>query len=413
MTRYTKFILYILLFSVLFSCGRDSASGEQDTDPTTNPPGTGQNDGVTTANVRTYMTDKNATDETVALFYNLYKNAGSKILLGHEDAFYSWYQDDSSESDVKKATGSDPAMIGLDFMFITDKNYEDNSSNWYWLQEKKITDAAKEAYSKGMAVTFCWHLREPFEEKEFYASNMTEEQKTKAFKSILPGGQNNDWYKKKLDKVASVLSNLKGSDGKLIPVIFRPFHEFDGSWFWWGASFCTPAEYQQVWQFTVNYLRDTKNVHNVLYAYSPDQSYANSASYLQRYPGDAYVDILGMDNYEDFKSQNASGVTKANGKLKMISDLGIEKKKIAALTETGYSSKNSTTRIATHFTSLVFPAITDQDIKIAYINFWSNSKNEYYVPTKATPYADDFDAFTSKAKIVLQRNIGSSIYKLP
>lgn len=409
--KIKRYILLFIFSFVLFSCGRDSAAGEQDTEPT--PPDTGQNDEVTTANVRNYMVDPNATDETVALFYNLYKNAGSQILIGHEDAFYSWYKDDSSMSDVKKTTGSDPALIGLDFMFIADKNYENNSSNWYYQQEQKIIAAAKEAYNKGMAVTFCWHLREPYEEKEFYVSNMTEEQKTKAFKSILPSGENNDWYKAKLDRIASVLSNLKGNDGKLIPVIFRPFHEFDNSWFWWGASFCTAAEYQQVWQFTVSYLRDTKNIHNLLYAFSPDASYGNASSYLQRYPGDDYVDVLGMDNYQDFSSQTTSGVTSANNRFKIISDLAAEKKKIAAVTETGYASSNSTPRISTHFTSLVYPSITDQDLKIAYINFWSNSSNTYYVPTPETAYASDFKTFALKAKMTLQNNIENSLYQLP
>ncbi|SFI84118.1 mannan endo-1,4-beta-mannosidase [Kaistella treverensis] len=404
MRRIYQILFLIFAFS-MFSCSRNGTENNENS----NTPVVA---GITPQNVKTFMVDKNATTETAALFYNLYKNAGSKILVGHQDAFYSYYQNDASMSDVKKTIGSDPAMIGLDFMFITDKNYQANSSNWYYQQEQKIIAAAKEAYNKGMAVTFCWHLREPFQETDFYTTNMTDEQKQNAFKSILPNGAKHNWYKLKLDKVASVFNNLIGNDGKKIPVIFRPFHEFDGNWFWWGANYCTADEYNQAYQFTVSYLRDTKGVHNVLYAFSPDASYNNSVSYLQRYPGDSYVDILGMDNYIDFYNQNSAGVTLANQKLQMISDLAVQKNKIAALTETGYSSSNTTPRTAAHFTDLVFPAITNNNIKISYINFWSNYQDNYFVPTPATPYATDFKNFTLKPKMTLQNNIGTSLYVL-
>ena len=122
--------------------------------------------------------------------------------------------------------------------------------------------------------------------------------------------------------------------------------------------------------------------------------------------------ILGMDNYIDFYNQNSAGVTLANQKLQMISDLAVQKNKIAALTETGYSSSNTTPRTAAHFTDLVFPAITNNNIKISYINFWSNNQDNYFVPTPATPYATDFKNFTLKPKMTLQNNIGTSLYLL-
>jgi mannan endo-1,4-beta-mannosidase len=103
-------------------------------------------------------------------------------------------------------------------MFITDK--ENPSNNWFVQQENKIIQDTKDAYNKGIINTFCWHLREPYNENSFYASDMTDSQKSDAFKSLLPGGKFNDWYKKKLDKVASIVSNLKDNNGKQIPIIF-------------------------------------------------------------------------------------------------------------------------------------------------------------------------------------------------
>lgn len=128
-----------------------------------------------------------------------------------------------------------------------------------------------------------------------------EELKMMSFKSILPGGQNHERYKKDLRKVAEFSSSLRDDDGKLIPFIFRPFHEFDGEWFWWGAAYNEPEEFKDLWRFTVHYLRDILNVHNMLYAFSPDIKFDSREDYLLRYPGDDYVDILGFDDYEDFK----------------------------------------------------------------------------------------------------------------
>ena len=208
--------------------------------------------------------------------------------------YNAFYNDVGGDSDMKKATGYDPALLGSDFMFITDDQNTEEPSNWFYQQEILITDEIEEAYSKGMVNVLAWHFREPYEGEHFYTSEMTDFQKFNAFPSILPGGENHDYYKEKLDKVADVLSNIKGANNELVPVIFRPFHEFDGNWFWWGSAYCTPEQYKEAWQFTVEYLRDTKNVHNVIYAYSPDKSYTNAVSYLQRYPGDDYIDVLSI-----------------------------------------------------------------------------------------------------------------------
>jgi mannan endo-1,4-beta-mannosidase len=329
---------------LLMACSKNETTTNQNTTETN-----------TKTNVRSYMVDANATDQTVALFYNLKNNSKTKIAIGQQDAFNSFYENNSNNSDIKKTTGNDPSLLGLDFMFITDKNNNEQSSNWFYQQEQKIIQDAKLAYSKGMIVTFSWHLREPYNENSFYASDMSDTEKANAFKSILPSGANHNWYKTKLDKVASVLSNLVDANGVKIPVIFRPFHEFDGSWFWWGSSYCSADEYKQAYQFTVNYLKNVKNLHNVLYAFSPDNSYTNTSSYLSRYPGDAYVDILGMDNYGDLGlNQGQAGSDRANTKLKMISDLAISKVKIAALTETGYQSTASIPPIANWFSNYLY-----------------------------------------------------------
>lgn len=363
-------------------------------------------------NRRKDMVDLKATNETAALFYNLKELAKTKFAIGQQDAFNGFYQNIGGESDIKKSTAYDPAVLGSDFMFITDKNNNGQADNWFYQQELKITNDVKAAYAKGMINTFSWHLREPNREESFYSSDMTEAEKSTAFKSILPGGVNHNWYKLKLDKIASVVLNLKGSQGELIPIIFRPFHEFDGSWFWWGANFCTEAEYKALYQFTVDYLKNTKGVHNIIYAFSPDNSYTTSTAYLSRYPGDAYVDVLGMDNYGDFNNQGQAGSDQANAKLKILSDLAISKTKIAALTETGYRVTITTPAIANWFSTFLYNALTNNNIQVSYVVFWNNNNDGYYVPTPSTSNVADFTNFATKSKSALVNSL-PNMYVLP
>lgn len=408
---------YLLIPIFYFTIFISGCSSSPDTpDPIVTPPTTipvTETDALTTLNVKTFMVDANATTETVALFYNLKKLAKTKFAIGQQDAFNAFYNNGSSSmSDIKKTTGNDPAILGADFMFITDKNNNGQADNWFYQQEKKITDDAKSAYAKGMITIFCWHLREPNKEDSFYANDMTFADKATAFKSILPGGSKNDWYKLKLDKIASVISNLKGSNGELIPIIFRPFHEFDGNWFWWGADYCSPEEYKTAYQFTVDYLKNTKGVHNILYAFSPDNSYSTSANYLSRYPGDAYVDVLGMDNYGDFNNQGQAGSDKANAKIKIVSDLAKTKVKIAAMTETGYQVTAAKTPISGWFSNYLYTALTENNVEISFVMFWNNTKEAYYVPTPSATNAADFTSFVSKPKSALVNSL-PKMYVLP
>lgn len=408
-TTFLKIAFLSLSILAISSC---SSNDESDPEIIIEPPVVNPGDLLTTQNVATYMVDENATKETVALFYNLKKLAKTKVAVGQQDAFNSFYQDNGGDSDIKKNTGSDPAILGSDFMFITDKNNNNQADNWFYQEEEKIIMATKAAYAKGIINTFCWHLREPIKEDSFYTADMTADQKASAFKSILPGGVNHEWYKKKLDKIASVLLNLKGSKGELIPIIFRPFHEFDGSWFWWGANFATAQEYKTAYQFTVDYLKNSKGVHNILYAFSPDNSYTTEANYLSRYPGDKYVDVLGMDNYGDFDNQGQSGANKANSKLKIIADLAKAKVKIAALTETGYQVTNAKMPITDWFSTYLYSALTSNDIEVSYAMLWNNTTDAYFVPNGAVSNAADFKTFATKSKMTLVNSL-PKMYELP
>lgn len=369
---------------------------------------------LTPSQARSYMVNPNATNETVALFYNLKILSQTKFIVGQQDAFNSFFNNATGDSDIKKTTGNDPGLLGSDFMFIADDKNDGTDSNWWFQQEQKTKADAIEAYNKGMVNTFCWHFREPYEGLTFYTSEMTNAQKTKAFKSILPGGENHEYYKQKLEKIAQVTKNLVGGDGKLVPIIFRPFHEFDGDWFWWGKSYCTANEYMTLWQFTVEYLRATLGVNNMLFAFSPDKNFTSEGEYLSRYPGDAYVDILGMDNYGDFdKGQGTTGVNRGNEKLQILTKLAKEKVKIAALTETGYRVEPGVNTPINGFHSTnIYDALTNNNVEIAYMMYWNNTNAAYYTPVPSVSDAIDFIQYANKEASVLQNNL-PEMYTLP
>lgn len=403
----------MLLLLAMIGCSKDSEPVEPKPDPDPDPDPIEQpSEGfvLQPEDTRNYTVDPAATEETLALFYNLKTLSSNHFIVGQQDAFNSFYQDNAGDADIKKTTGANPGLLGSDFMFITDDKNNEQAGNWYYQQEQTIVADVKQAYDLGMVNAFTWHLREPYDGESFYASEMTEFQKQNAFKSILPGGANHEYYKQKLQKVAQIAKSLMGSDGKLIPIIFRPFHEFDGNWFWWGAAYSSPQEFKTLWQFTVEYLRDELDVHNILYAYAPDNSYSNSSLYLQRYPGDEYVDILGMDNYGDFNPASAN-LSAAKAKLKVVSDLALEKVKIAAMTETGLFVPDSALP-ANFFSQQLYDVLTGNDIEIGYMMFWQNSLNSYTVPTPGAEGEQDFLKFVQKEDPLLLNEL-PNMYSLP
>lgn len=194
--------------------------------------------------------DKKATKETITLYTNLKKLLNKGIMFGHQDdlAYGVGWKYEPGKSDIKEVTGDYPAVYGWELGHLE----MDHPVNLDSVPFDKMKGFIREAYDRGGVITISWHLRNPLTGKTAWDP----EKGTVA--SILPGGQKHELYKGWLDKLASFMLDLKGKKGEYIPVIFRPFHELNGSWFWWGKNHCTPDEIKQLWHFTVAYLRDTK-----------------------------------------------------------------------------------------------------------------------------------------------------------
>lgn len=342
--------------------------------------------------------DQKATRETKALFNNLMKLSNDHVLFGHHDATvygHGWYGD-ADRSDVKSVTGSHPAVIGLDFSSITSGQPRDTIEKNKEILRKNVEDT----YNRGGISTISWHFNNPVSEGSFY---WKEGISLPAVKYIIPGGQAHDQYKRILDDVADWALSVKGSDGALVPVIFRPWHEFDGDWFWWGRPHCTREEFFALWQFTVSYLRDTKNVHNFLYAFSPDNRFITEAQYLERYPGDEWVDMLGTDNYGDM-GRDGYKVETAAKKLKIISDYALKAGKLAAFTETGLESIPDTT----WYTETLLKVLRKYPLNISYVLVWRNdsrSPTHYYAPFPGHKSAPDFVKFYNDPYTLFEKDL--------
>lgn len=144
------------------------------------------------------------------------------------------------------------------------------------------------SFESGGVITISWHLNNPLTGKSAW------DPAPGTVTAILAGGSKHDVYKSWLDKVAYFLNSLKTDKGVMVPVIFRPFHELNGSWFWWGKNHCSPAEIKALYRFTETYLRNDKNLHHLLYAFNTDKFYSKE-EYMERYPGDEWVDVVGFD----------------------------------------------------------------------------------------------------------------------
>lgn len=329
--------------------------------------------------------DKKATKETRALFKNLKELSKSHTLFGHQAAteYGRGWAGDENRSDVKSVTGSHPAVIGVDISGLSGRPTEQI--------ERAKKDVAKnviDTYNRGGVSTISWHFSNPVSKGGFY---WVDSLSLPAVRYIIPGGSAHEQYKGILRDVGQWANSLKGNDGKLVPVIFRPYHEFDGDWFWWGRSHCTTKEFVSLWQFTVSYLRDSLNVHNFLYAFSPDNRFTSEAEFLERYPGDAWVDMVGMDNYGDM-GRDGYAVDKAALKLKIVSDYAKKSQKLAAFTETGLESIPNTE----WWTGTLLKVMRSSDLHLAYVLVWRNdskSPTHYYAPVPGHVSEKDFLKF--------------------
>lgn len=338
--------------------------------------------------------DPKATKETKALYANLKKMATKGIMFGHQDdALYGiGWKYDAGRSDVKSVAGDYPAVFGWELGHIELERTNSLDSINFDTMRTRI----KEVYKRGGVNTISWHVNNPL------GGTAWDCQTTEAVKSVLPGGAKNALFRNWMDHLAAFLGSLKDDKGTAIPVMLRLYHEHTGGWFWWGAKQCTPAEYKSLWQYTVNYLINVRGLHNLLFIYSP-ASVSDAAQYLERYPGDKWADILGIDIYQGNNEQNAAHfIAEVQNVLQYLTKMAEEKGKVAALSETGQESL----KMHNWWTEVIYKAITGYPI--AYFLVWRNAYDKpghFYAPYPGQQSASDFVQFKNKSNIFFEGNL--------
>jgi hypothetical protein len=340
-------------------------------------------------------TDKGATRETIHLYRQLKKLPPKGFLFGHQDdlAYGVGWKYIAGRSDIKDVTGDYPALYGWELGRIE----LDHAVNIDSVPFDKMKEFIRQAYYRGGVITISWHLNNPL------TGGTAWQPAPGTVASVLPGGEKNALYASWLDKIAGFMLSLKGKHGEYIPVIFRIFHELNGSWFWWGGKNCSPDELKQLWHFTVHYLRDEKQVHNLLYAYNTDR-FATEEAYLERYPGDEWVDITGFDIYQANNIlKNENFVPEFDKTLSLLEKIAANHNKIPALTEFGYNGLPD----SNWWTNIFLKTLAGH--KIAYAMAWRNAgdkpggQHEYYVPFKGQASAADFIKFYEDKQTLFQK----------
>jgi hypothetical protein len=342
-------------------------------------------------------TDPNATSETVSLYQTMLQLQTQGLMFGHQDDMpYGngwWYEE--GRSDVKDVCGDYPAVYGWELGHLELGDAYSLDSVYF----SKIQEGVRTVYQRGGINTISWHLRNPFTGGSAWDVSSKE-----AVSSILPNGEKHKLYLTYLDRLSDFLLSLKTKDGVSIPVILRPFHEHTGSWFWWGNDLCSVQDYKALWRFTVMYLRERKNIHHLLFAYSTDR-FNTQEEYTQRYPGDDIIDILAFDLYDRTPDYQAA----LNNCAAIVSNLALQKNKIAAVSEAGGPIATNTE----WWTNVILKNLLPY--KLSYVLCWRNPASkpqEAFVPYKGHPSSQDFIKFFNDPHTLFQKDIASrNVYK--
>jgi mannan endo-1,4-beta-mannosidase len=178
---------------------------------------------------------------------------------------------------IHERTGHWPALMGTDYADFPNGSVTCQVPN----------QAAIQYWKAGGLVTVSTHLYNPANPKGGGLRDKGVDLET----LLAPGTDTHTRWMQELDLIAAGLQELK--DARVV-VLWRPFHEMNGGWFWWGAK--EPDAFIKVWRHMFDYFSQTKGLDNLLWVYSPNHG-NKTADY---YAGDHYVDLLGLDAYTDF-----------------------------------------------------------------------------------------------------------------
>lgn len=337
-----------------------------------------------------YVADKHALPQVLALKHRIEQLPQKGYAFGHQDTTaygVGWrYNQKNYNSDVFKVAGKFPLVYGFDIGQIEhgkDKNLDD-------VPFDDMCTLIKRANNDGGIITISWHADNPVSKGDSWETTL-------AVKHILKGGSHYEVYKSWLENVAAFLVRLKDEKGALIPIAFRPFHEMNGDWFWWGNPHCNPQDYKALWLQTLHMLANDFGVHNLLYVYSPNLVFTTT-EYLLNYPGDNLVDMLGLDLYQHGSAIEFKRILKTN--VAVLKAVAEKVNKPYALTEIGLDKLAE----PNWWSAVLDKTVADKGL--AWVLLWRNdSEKHFFVPYTNQISAIDFKEFSKKSQVLFLGDI--------
>ena len=265
-----------------------------------------------------------AMPEAVALFDMLQEISGHYTLTGQHDPPVGG---DRNSRFAAAYIGKYPSVWTSDFGFAKAGDMDST------LMRPRVVQEAIRQHRLGSVVSLCWHAVSPTADEpvtfrplpgsdpnmlKSVQGRLTDEQ----FKEILtPGTALYDHWAAQVDVIAGYLKQLQDAH---VPVIWRPYHEMNGDWFWWGGRtegpFTTAALYRQLFDRYVNHHHLT----NLIWLWSMDRVHNPNMEHAKYFPGIDYVDVLGLDVYgSDFAQSYYDSLVKlSQGKPLALAEVG-------------------------------------------------------------------------------------------
>ncbi len=265
----------------------------------------------------------NASPEAVALLKFIYSISGKHFLTGQHN-----YPNtkDTSTLEAASAYGKIPAVYGQDFGFAAPGDKDAVTAR------PDIIAECKRQYAAGSIITLCWHAVPPtadepvtFLPKRGAPTNklasvqgqLTDEQWNEL---ITPGTELNKHWCAQVDVIAGYLKELQEAR---VPVLWRPYHEMNGEWFWWGGrrgTNGTTVLYHQLFDRLVNHHK----LNNLIWIWSVDRPSTPERRFIDYDPGSNYFDIAALDVYRsDFRQSYYDNLLKlAAGKPIALAEVG-------------------------------------------------------------------------------------------
>ena len=224
----------------------------------------------------------NASEKAQKLLDYLSETAGKAIITGQHT------QTNPMEeiAYIREKTGKEPLLRGFEMLaYSPNINYADATEpclTEVYENRDTMKTALKWAKETDGIVTLTFHWFSPIggHDKSFYARNTDFD----AEKILVEGTPERAAFYHDMDVIAEELQKFREAD---IPILWRPFHEADGEWFWWGAKGAVVA--MKLYRLMFDYFVNVKKLDNLLWVWN--------CAVAEAYPGDDFVDIVSVDIY--------------------------------------------------------------------------------------------------------------------